>query len=33
MFNKIAEKERDIRTKTEERKTVLLQRVFGTVWK
>ncbi len=32
MFNKIAEKERDIRTKAEERKTVLLQKVFGRVW-
>jgi len=33
MFNKIAEKERDVRTKAEERKSVLLQKVFGTVWK
>ena len=32
LFNKIAEKERDIRTKAEERKTVLLQKVFGRVW-
>jgi hypothetical protein len=33
MFNKIAEKERDVRTKAEERKSALLQKVFGTVWK
>jgi Protein of unknown function (DUF4197) len=33
MFNKIAEKERAIRTKTEARSTALLQRVFGAVVK
>jgi hypothetical protein len=32
MFNKIAEKERDIRTKAEERKSVVLQKVFGRDW-
>jgi Protein of unknown function (DUF4197) len=31
MFNKIAEKERSIRTKAEARSTALLQRVFGAV--
>jgi hypothetical protein len=29
MFNKIEEKERDIRTKAEARTSTLLQRVFG----
>jgi hypothetical protein len=33
MFNKIAEKERAIRTKTEARSTALLQKVFGAVVK
>ena len=33
MFNKIAEKERAIRTKAEERTTATLQKVFGQVWK
>jgi hypothetical protein len=33
MFNKIAEKEKDIRSKAEERRSALLQRVFGTTWK
>ena len=33
MFNKIAEKERAIRTKAEERTSATLQKVFGQVWK
>jgi Protein of unknown function (DUF4197) len=33
MFNKIAEKERAIRTKTEARSTALLQKVFGAIVK
>ncbi len=32
MFNKIAEQEIAIRTKAEERKTPLLQKVFGNDW-
>jgi hypothetical protein len=32
MFSKIAEKERDIRTKAEERKSIELQKVFGRDW-
>lgn len=32
MFSKIAEKEAAIRTKAEERKSMLLQKVFGKVW-
>lgn len=33
MFNKIAEKERDIRTRTEARTSANLQKVFGRIWK
>jgi hypothetical protein len=32
MFNKIAEKESAIRTKAAERKSALLQKVFGKIW-
>ena len=32
MFNKIAEKETAIRTKAAERKSALLQKVFGKIW-
>jgi hypothetical protein len=33
MFNKIAEKETEIRTRTEARTSAALQKVFGRVWK
>ena len=33
MFNKIAEKEREIRTRAESRTSATLQKVFGRVWK